>query len=116
MGASSSREVVKDSAKKVEAGLTSFKCKTDCGEFEALTKDEAGELGKEFADGAVTDVKLAKKVPMNFKLACRGNVPGKKNKVSSCILIIEKDGSLQLNAVMATPLGDDKYNIAYIYS
>ena len=51
---------------------------------------------------------------MNFKMACTGNAPGKKNKTSSCILAIEQDGKLLLNAVLATHVGYTKYDIAYI--
>ena len=58
---------------------------------------------------------MAKKVPGNFKMVCKGNTPGKKNKVASCILKIKQDGSLVMNAVLASPLGDNLYDIAYLY-
>ena len=48
-------------------------------------------------------------------MACIGNVPGKKNKIASCRLEIDKDGNLQLIAVLATHVGYSRYDIAYLY-
>ena len=66
-----------------------------------ITKAESGEIGQKYTedqDDMKTDMK--KKMIQNFKSVCNGGEAGKQNVLSSCSLVIEKNGVCEINGVI----------------
>ena len=65
-----------------------------------ITKAESAEIGEECTEDQDMTEDMKKKMNKNFKIVCNGGVAGKMNKMSSCSLVIEKNGECEINGVI----------------